>query len=89
MRERQRVQGDLERIFQRFGYQSFRWHDVRDIVDNAPQYYTNVKIFEMTKTKDGHYEYRIPDGFFDTKAGKYRLKKKPIYPVKTYLVGVQ
>jgi len=84
MRDRKRVQEDIERIYNRFGLQPFRWMDVKDIAQNSPIYFAQSAALKCVGKQGGCKIYKINEVFFDREKSPYKLKKSPLYPKKIW-----
>lgn len=84
MREKKRIQGDLDKIFARYGYSEFQWADIRDLVDNSPIFYAYGKsLICNRKDNIGRKFYKINPEYM-IKKSKYKIKKSRLYPVKAF-----
>jgi len=84
MRDKRRIENDINNIFSRFGYSEFFWRDVRDCTENSPVYYSKTNSLICVGMKNNNKIYRINPAYFDNKS-PYKLKKSSLYPKKTWI----
>jgi hypothetical protein len=92
MRERMRVQEDLEKIFSRYGFdEEFRWRDLEGLgIKNSPVFFAYSNCLKVVGRDGKNYKiYKINRSFFEgDKKSQYKLKKRPMYPKKAFIGGL-
>jgi hypothetical protein len=68
------------------GSNTFKWADVKDVMQNSPQYYSSLNIFEVVG-RDGMIKiYRLSSEYVP-KEDKLGVNKSPMYPKRAFTGG--
>jgi hypothetical protein len=77
---------DIQNVWVKVGSNTFKWADVKDVMQNSPQYYSSLNIFEVVG-RDGMIKiYRLSSEYVP-KEDKLGVNKSPMYPKRAFTGG--
>lgn len=85
MRYQARAKEDIEKIYEKFGFDNFIWADVKDLVRNSAQFFKYSGLLNIVGY-DKEFKcniYQIKSECFNDES-PYKLKKIPLYPRRAY-----